>query len=54
MNCYVLGNICGVLVNFWLIGDMAHVKTIDIRLKKMGDYKFQTFQDLYMSFLNLG
>lgn len=54
MNCYVLENICGVLFNFWLIVDTAHVKTIDIRLKKMGDYKFQTFQNLYMSFLNLG
>lgn len=43
MKCYVLENICGVLFNFWLVVDMPCVKMIDIRLKEIGDYKFQTF-----------
>lgn len=54
MKYYVPEDVCGVLFNFWLIVAMPHVKTIDIRLKKLGDYKFQTFQKLDVSFFNLG
>lgn len=47
MKCYLLENICGVLFNFWLIIDTPHVKTIDTRLRKIGDYinskHFRTF-----------